>query len=343
MARPRFLAALTGLAASFAAMASPAAANTDDLQATFDSTFGTEARQPPSFDALYAGNWQQRIAELADPAQGRIGVAAIDLATGEEVMVLGDQLFPLASTSKVAVAATFLEMVEQGRYTLTSEFPLMMPVASARFSSTKAPVRAGQYMPAIDLIEIMITRSSNPATDALLAAVGGPAVVNDWMRRKGIGEFSINRDIATLVRDDGEHNPAYHIDTRDAATPRAMARLLSGLYRGEFLSDQSRQVLLSAMSRTVTGKRRIPAHIPLEARVSHKTGSLSNTSSDIGLIECPDGRVIAVAIYVTGQGTKLAREERIAAIARALYDGFAVRAQQSPTQNWASAPYGNGG
>ncbi len=233
-------------------------------------------------------------------------------------MVLGDQLFPMASTSKVAVAATFLEMVEQGRYTLTSEFPLMMPVASAKFSSTKAPVRAGQYMPAIDLIEIMITRSSNPATDALLAAVGGPAVVNDWMRRKGIGD-------------------------RDAATPRAMVRLLSGLYRGEFLSDQSRQVLLSAMSRTVTGKRRIPAHIPLEARVSHKTGSLSNTSSDIGLIECPDGRVIAVAIYVTGQGTKLAREERIAAIARALYDGFAVRAQQSPTQNWASAPYGNGG
>ena len=338
MTRNRFFAAFTGLAASFAALASPAAANTDDLQATFDSTFGTEARQPPSFDALYAGNWQQRIAELADPAQGRIGVAAIDLATGEEVMVLGDQLFPMASTSKIAVAATFLEMVEQGRYSLTSEFPLMMPVASA-----KAPVRAGQYMPAIDLIEIMITRSSNPATDALLAAVGGPAKVNDWMRRNGISEFSINRDIATLVRDDGEYNPAVHIDTRDAATPRAMVRLLSGLYRGEFLSEQSRQVLLAAMSRTVTGKRRIPAHIPLEARVSHKTGSLNNTSSDIGIIECPDGRVIAVAIYVTGQGTKLAREQRIAAIARALYDGFAVRAQNSPTQNWANAPYPTGG
>ncbi len=343
MTRPRFLAALAGFAASFAMLASPAAANTDDLQATFDSTFGTEARQPPSFDALYANSLQQRIAELADPARGRIGVAAIDLATGEEVMVLGDQLFPMASTSKIAIAGTFLEMVEQGRYSLTSEFPLMMPVASARFSSAKAPVRAGQSMPAIDLIEIMITRSSNPATDALLAAVGGPAKVNDWIRRKGIGEFSINRDIATLVRDDGEHNPAVHIDTRDAATPRAMVRLLSGLYRGEFLSDQSRQVLLSAMSRTVTGKRRIPAHIPLEARVSHKTGSLNNTSSDIGLIECPDGRVIAVAIYVTGQGTKLAREERIAAIARALYDGFAVRAQQSPTRNWASAPYATGG
>jgi len=343
MARTRFLAFAAACAAGAAALTTPAAARSDELQATFDSTFGTELRQPQSFEAIYASSFEQRIAELANPAAGRIGVAAIDLATGEEVMVLGDQLFPMASTSKIAIAATYLELVEQGRFSLTSEFPLMLAVQSARFSSARAPVREGQYMPAIDLIEMMITRSSNPATDALLAAVGGPARVNDWMRRQGIVEFSINRDIATLVRDDGEFNPAIHIDTRDAATPRAMVRLLAGLYRGDFLSDQSRQVLLSAMSRTVTGKRRIPALIPLDARVSHKTGSLNNTSSDVGIIETPDGRAIAIAIYVTGQSTKLAREERIAAIARALYDGFAVKAQQNPTQNWTAAPYATGG
>lgn len=339
MARPRLSALAAGFAAALALVAAPASAQSNELQSSFDSAFGTEVRQPQSFEAIYASSFAERIAELADPSQGRIGVAAVDLATGEQIMVLGDQLFPMASTSKIAVAATFLEMVEQGRFTLSSEFPLLLPERSARFSSAKAPVRPGQYMPAIDLIEIMITRSSNPATDALLAAVGGPAAVNDWVRRQGIQNFSINRDIATLVRDDGEFNPAHHIDKRDAATPRAMAQLLAGLYRGDFLSDESRRVLLGAMSRTVTGKRRIPAHIPLEARVSHKTGSLSNTSSDIGIIECPDGRAIAVAIYVTGQGTKLAREERIAAIARALYDGFAVRAQQNPVRNWTSAPY----
>ncbi len=337
------LPALTGAFTGLSLLVSPASARADELQATFDTTFGTEVRAPQTFEAIYANGFQQRIAELADPSRGRIGVAAYDLSTGEEVMVLGDQLFPMASTSKIAVAATYLEMVEQGRFSLTSEFPLMLPVASAKFSSARAPVRQGNYMQAIDLIEIMITRSSNPATDALLAAVGGPAVVNDWVRRQGINDFSINRDIATLVRDDGEHDPVRHIDTRDAATPRTMVRLLAGLYRGDFLSEQSRQVLLSSMSRTVTGKRRIPAHMPMEARVSHKTGSLYNTSSDIGLIECPDGRVIAVAIYVTGQGTKPAREQKIAAIARALYDGFSVRAQQLPTQNWASAPYATGG
>lgn len=335
---PLFRLFLAPITMAAAAICAPVHAQTTELHSSFDDAFGTEVREPQTFEAIYANGFEQRIAELADGDLGRIGVAAVDMATGEQIMVLGDQLFPMASTSKIAVAATYLEMVEQGHYSLTSEFPLLIPVRSARFSSRAAPVREGNYMPAIDLIEIMITRSSNPATDALLAAVGGPQKVNDWMRRQGINDFSIDRDIATLVRDDGEYDPANIIDPRDAATPRAMVRLLQGLYRGDFLSDQSRQVLLGAMSRTRTGTRRIPANMPDEARVSHKTGSLNNTSSDVGIIESPDGRAIAVAIYVTGQGSRLARERRIASIARALYDGFKARANV----NWTSAPR-NGG
>lgn len=329
------------IAALFAASVSPALAQGNELHSTFDDAFGTEMREPSTFEAIYASSFEQRIAELADGGQGRIGVAAWDLATGEQIMVLGNQLFPMASTSKIAVAAKYLEMVEQGRYTLTTEFPLLIPVRSKKFSSAAAPVRNGNSMAAIDLIEIMITRSSNPATDALLKAVGGPQAVNDWMRRQGIADFSIDRDIATLVRDDGEYDPANWIDPRDSATPKAMVRLIAGLYRGEFLSDESRRVLLGAMSRTVTGKRRIVANMPDEARVSHKTGSLNNTSSDVGLIESPDGRAVAVAIYVTGQGSRRARETRIAAIARALYDGFNVRAREN--RNWVNAPRMGGG
>jgi beta-lactamase class A len=318
----------------------PLQAQSSDLAATFDDAFGTEMRAPQTFEAIYESGFEQRIAELADGSKGRIGVAAVDLATGDQIAVLGDQLFPMASTSKIAVAATYLDMVEKGKFSLTSEWPLMIPIRSAKFSSPAAPVRKGKYMQAIDLIEIMITRSSNPATDALLAAVGGPDKVTEWVHRQGIKEFSIDRDIATLVRDDGEHDPASWIDPRDAATPKAMVRLLQGLYRGDFLSDTHRQVLLGAMSRTVTGRRRIVANMPDEAMVSHKTGSLHNTSSDIGIIEYPDGRAIAVAIYVTGQGSRLARERRIAAIARALYDGFEAKARlrRDNGVNWTIAP-----
>ncbi len=309
-----------------------------NLEAAFDNALGTEVRAPQDFSARYDSPLAQQIAQIADGSRGRIGVAAIDLATGEEVAVLGDQRFPMASTSKIAIAATFLEGVDRGRWSLTSEFPLMLPVPSKRFSSAVAPVRRGEHMSALQLIDLMITRSSNPATDALLAAVGGPAAVNDWARRAGLREFTLTRDIATLVRDDGEVDPAVQIDMRDSATPREMVRLLAGIYQGQWLSASSRNVIIDAMERCRTGTRRIPAMLPLEAKVAHKTGSLNNTSSDIGLISMPDGRTIALAIYVTGQGTRGSREDRIASIARAIYDGYGQSARR-----YANARYGSSG
>jgi beta-lactamase class A len=313
-------------AAMVMAVVAPAhAGDVASLESAFDSTFGTQARAPRTYDSPF----EARLAYLADAREGRIGVAALDLATGKTVDILGSQRFPMASTSKIAIAATFLEGVDKGRWSLTSEFPLMIPVRSAAFSSSRAPVRKGNYLPAHQLIELMITRSSNSATDALLDVVGGPRAVNEWARRAGLRDFQLSRDIATLVRDDGEFDPATTIDPRDSATPLAMVELLSGLHQGKWLSAESRRVILGAMERCVTGKRRIPALLPEEARVAHKTGSLNNTSSDIGIIHTADGRTIAVAIYVTGQGTKSSREARIARIARAIYDGYGTGASSS--------------
>ena len=58
------------------------------------------------------------------------------------------------------------------------------------------------------LIELAITRSDNNATDALLAAIGGPSAVNRWLARAGLSGMRMDRTIATLVRDDGAVNPA---------------------------------------------------------------------------------------------------------------------------------------
>ena len=189
----RFRTAFGIIAASFAlALPAPLLAQEhthgDALEAQFDSALGTGRRAPQAFQVLQTSNTPlaRRVAELANAAGGRIGVAALDLATGETVSVLGDQRFPLASTSKIAVAATFLEGVEQGRWRLDQRFPLLLPKASKAFSTAVAPVYEGQSLPASALIEQMITRSSNPATDALLRVVGGPKAVNAWMRRAGI-------------------------------------------------------------------------------------------------------------------------------------------------------------
>lgn len=312
----------------------PSLARETAFEAQFDSTFGTELRTPRDYTPNFRSELEQRIAHIADASQGRIGVAALDLSSGEAISVLGDQRFPMASTSKIAIAATYLAGVEQGKWSLSSEWPLLWPVRSRPFSTAAAPVKPGKYLPANELIELMITRSSNPATDALLAAVGGPDAVNAWVRKAGIENFQLSRDIATLVRDDGEFDPATYVDLRDSSTPKAMVTLLTGLYQGKWLSAASRQVLIGAMERCRTGTRRIPANMPGDVTVAHKTGSLNNTSSDVGILTAPDGRSIAVAIYVTGQGSRSNREAKIAQIARAIYDGYTA-----PSARWANARY----
>ncbi|MEO1047307.1 MAG: serine hydrolase [Pseudomonadota bacterium] len=347
------LSALAMSAAVIALFAAPAQADQRDLETSFDDAFGTELRAPTTFEALYETRFEQQIADLSDGSKGRIGVYAVDLTSGEEISVLADMRFPMASTSKVAVAATFLAGVDEGKFSLTNEYPLLIPIRSKKFSSPLAPVKHGNYVPAYELIDLMIAKSCNSCTDALLKVVGGPDAVNGWMRDVAeIEEFELTRTIATLVRDDGEFDPATHVDTRDSATPRAMGQLLAGLYQGRWLSDNSRTVLIEAMEKTTTGKRRMNAALPEQAGLAHKTGTLSRTASDIGIFHLADGRSVAAAIYVTGQSANLVderrnkraarkrRDERIAAITRALYTGFSAKAGllDDPTSGWTSAP-----
>ncbi|WP_299308568.1 serine hydrolase [uncultured Croceicoccus sp.] len=266
---------------------------------------------------------RQALFAVAQPDNGRIGVAALDLNTGAEVSILGEQAFPMASTSKIAIAATFLAGVDAGRYSLQHKYPLMIPVASKAFSTPVAPVKPGMMLTAQSLIELMITRSDNTATDAMLAAVGGPKAVTAWLRSAGIDRQRIDRDIATLVRDDGEFDPALVVDERDSTPPAEMVELIAGLYQGKWLSPKSRDVVIGAMTRTVTGRSRIKAGLPSGVEFGHKTGTLNNTASDVGFVEMPDGRVIVMAIYVTGQGGRAQRSQKIASIARTLYNGFA--------------------
>ncbi len=315
---------LGAAAIALATTAMPAQAQAQaSFESAFDAALGTQVRQPQDFTPDYTTPLARQIATLADGSEGRIGVYAVDMTTGEEVGVLADQRFPMASTSKVAVAAAYLEGVDQGRWSLTSEWRL--------------PRAGGKYVSADNLINLMISKSCNDCTDALISAIGGTQAVNNWVRRAGISGFQLDRTIRTLIKEDGRIDPASRIDNRDSATPRAMGKMLAGIYQGRWLSANSRQFLLNAMLQTTTGKKRMRSALPVSANLAHKTGTLSRTASDIGIFRTADGRIIAAAIYVTGQSPSLTvengsrsrklearrnRDSRIASITSALYYGF---------------------
>ncbi|WP_245647519.1 serine hydrolase [Novosphingobium lentum] len=267
---------------------------------------------------------QQQLAGIVAQSRGRIGVAAVDLDGGGQVMINGDQPFPMASTAKVAIAATFLSQVEAGRLRLDQNLPMMIRVAERGPRSAVAPVRQGPIYAAQSLMELSITHSNNEATDGLLSAVGGPQVVNAWLTRAGITGQHLDHTMATLVRDDGAVDPARVIDVRTASTPRAMVALLGAIDRGNALSPQSRAILLDTMTRTVTGSKRMRAGLPEGVVFAHKTGTLSGVTDDVGIIRLPDGRHLAVAIFVTGPEGHSAHGAMIAQITRTLYDGYAT-------------------
>ena len=238
---------------------------------------------------------ERQIAALAAAQPGDVGVAALDLATGELVGVNSDNPYPMASTVKIAVAANYLAQVEHGRRSLDD--------------------RIGGRT-ARSLMEAMIIRSDNHATDVLMRDLGGPDTLQAWLTQQGLSGMRIDRNIAQLLRAKRDL-----WDVRDSSTPKAMVELLRRLDRGQLLQPHSRSYLLGLMARCVTGKNRIRGLLPAGTPVENKTGTLSGLATDVGFITLPDGRRVAVAFFARGGGN---RARTIAEAARAVYYGFAT-------------------
>jgi beta-lactamase class A len=236
---------------------------------------------------------EQRLAAMAAENPGEYGIAALDLATGETISFNGQQAFPMASTMKIAVAAAYLAEVDAGRRTLED-------------------IVAGTS--ALKLMDAMITRSDNRATDLLMGTLGGPGAIDAWLRGHGLNGIRVDRTIAQLLRD---RRDLY--DVRDSSTPIAMLGLLRLLDSEGALTSQSRYLLRDMMRRCATGSNRIRGILPPGATVEHKTGTLSGYTGDVGFLTTPDGRRIAVAFFARGGSN---RPAVIATAARAIYDAL---------------------
>ncbi len=236
---------------------------------------------------------EQRLAAMARENPGEYGFAAVNLATGESISFNGHEAFPMASTMKIAVAAAYLEEVDAGRRGLEDSI-----------SGTSA----------LRLMDSMITRSDNRATDLLIANLGGPAAIDSWLRRHGLAGIRVDRTIAQLLSARRDLR-----DIRDSSTPAAMLGLLRLIDSGPALSHQSRYLLLDMMRRCATGSNRIRAILPPGATVQNKTGTLSGYTGDVGFLTTPTGRRIAVAFFARGGSN---RPAVIATAARAIYDAL---------------------
>ena len=246
------------------------------------------AASSPSLSGL-----EQELQSLVANKSADVGIAALDLDTGETLSVKGNTPFPMASTVKVAIAALYLSQVDHGMRSLDDTI---------------------QGLPARTWMARMLIHSDNHAADVLFKADGGPTAVHNWLRDNGVEGVRVDRTIAQLL---AAHRDLW--DRRDSSTPVAMVDLLKRIYKAELISPESRNYLLGVMAKCATGRNRMKSLLPAGTPVQHKTGTLDGLSDDVGYITMPNGHHIAVAIFTRGGSD---RPRTIAQAARTIYDGF---------------------
>ena len=235
---------------------------------------------------------EDQLSSLVANKSADVGIAALDLNTGETVSIKGNTPFPMASTVKVAIAALYLAQVDNGRRSLDDTIN-------------------GQSVRS--LMRRMLVFSDNHAADILFKDVGGPRALEAWLEDNDVKGIHVDRTIAQLLASKRDL-----FDRRDSSTPVAMVDLLQRIYKAQLIKPESRNYLLDVMAQCETGKNRIKALLP-GVPVEHKTGTLNGLADDVGFITLPDGRRVAVAIFTRGGAD---RPRTIAETARAIYDGF---------------------
>lgn len=265
---------------------------------------------------------QNQIEQIASLAEGRVGVAAKVLETGETVSLNARERFPMQSVYKFPIAMAVLRLVDDGKLQLND---------AVRVEKTDF-VRRGMHSPIRDanpngvettiaeLLRFSVSESDGTASDVLLKSAGGAEAVGKYLNEIGIVEVTVADSEKGIGQD-------WETQYRNWATPEGAVGLLGALNEGRGLSDASRALLLKLMIESPTGTNRLKGLLPKDAVVAHKTGTsgtqngITAATNDIGIVTLPNGRHLAIAVFVSDSSAdEKTRESTIAKIAKAAWD-----------------------
>lgn len=239
--------------------------------------------------AVASADASAQFADLETKNGGRLGVAALDTASGSRIAYRGDERFAMASTFKYIAAALVLARVERGEEQLEREVAIKK--SDILVWSPVTEKRVGASITVGELARAAVAYSDNAAGNILLASFGGPQGFTEFVRSTG----------DTVTRLDGGEpvlNEAKPGDPRNTTTPVAMLDTMNRLVLGDVLKPQSRQLLQEWLLANTTGDARIRAGVAAGWRVGDKTGTGKNgVTNDVAVI-WPTGRApIVMTVY----------------------------------------------
>jgi len=244
---------------------------------------------------------------IAQEPAAQVGLAYIDLQSGDTLFLNADSSFHAASTMKVPVMIQLFRSAAAGWFAMDQKLMMVNQFASivdgslysldsTSDSDTTLYHRLGQRVPIDTLLRLMITRSSNFATNTLIALVGA-GNVNETMRSLGAQRIQVLRGV--------EDGKAFEKGMNNTTTARDMALILRAIETGRAASPAAtrtmREILLAQEF-----NEKIPAGVPRGVPVAHKTGEITAHSHDAAIVYPPVRRPYILVVLTRGitDGTK---------------------------------------
>jgi beta-lactamase class A len=263
---------------------------------------------------------EQIQARISAEPGAQVGIAYVDLASGDTLFLNADTSFHAASTMKVPVMIELFRRANTGSFRMdqgllmVNQFgsivdgsPYSLDVGSD--SDSTLYHRIGQRVRVDTLLRLMITRSSNFATNTLITLVGADAVTRS-MRSLGAQRIQVLRGV--------EDGKAFEKGMNNTTTARDLAIILRAIEEGRAASPAATHEMLAILLAQEFNEK-IPAGLPPGTRVAHKTGEITAVSHDAAIIY-PTGRKPYVLVVLTrgiADGTKSSK--LIADISTILY------------------------
>ncbi len=269
---------------------------------------------------------RNKIAAYVNAKHLDIGVGVMQLERGDTLSVNGHVHYALMSVCKFPQAITLLHLVDDGKLARNAmvhitPYDLTQPTHS---SLHKDHPKAPFDLTIPEALAYSIGQSDNITSNVIFALDGGPAAVESYIHSLGIVEIGVGTDYRHM-RNDSLY--------RNWITPVAAASLLNKFYTQKILTDTSRATLWKAMVEAPNGKDRLPGMLPGGTVIGHKTGTAGRDSAnactafnDIGIMQLPDGKHVAVAVFIAKSAqTDDENAKTIAEIGKLVWDYYAAK------------------
>ncbi|HEX8173807.1 MAG TPA: class A beta-lactamase, subclass A2 [Pyrinomonadaceae bacterium] len=284
---------------------------------------GASASETPKTVEREDAELQRQIAQIASDAKGRVGVRALLLETGQSISLNAKEHYPMQSVYKLPIGMALLEQVDAGKLRLDQR--VRIEKSDYLKKEQHSPIRdknpEGVELSLEEVLRFAVSESDGVASDVVLRLAGGAEAVMKYLSALKVNEIIV----ANSEREIGQD---WETQYRNWASPEGALSLLRAIHERRGLSEKSYTLLLKFMTDSPTGPKRLKGLLPKGAVVAHKTGTSSTNASgisaatnDVGIITLPNGRHVAIAVFVSDSPTDEAtREGVIAKIAKAVWD-----------------------